>query len=461
VLAVLAIGTFVWLPSWVADNRAREQAARDAEAAAAAAAADSTPAEPELTPEEVAAQRAQAESLLTSLLTQQQKLDAQNVESWGGDAWQRYRDLSSAGDDAFLAEDFTAAVAHYAEATSLGEELLERGGQTLARALAAAEAAFAAGNSELALRQYDVVLGIEPDHAAAKAGRARAERLPEVLALVRSGDDARASGDLDAALAAYRKALAIDSDWDAARTAARETSAAIAEAQFERALSAGFAALEKEEYSEAIENFQSALARKPGSREARDGLTQAEHGLELDKIALAQARALAFERRELWDQAIAQYRGALEKDATLVFAQTGLERSEARLALDKKLQNLIDNPTLLFSDTVLADARKLLEEAGNEAEKGPRLGAQIEKLGGLVSLASTPIPVRLESDQLTEVTLYRVGALGVFMSKEVALRPGTYTAIGSRDGYRDVRQTFTVLPGREIEPISVVCIEPI
>ncbi len=59
-------------------------------------------------------------------------------------------------------------------------------------------------------------------------------------------------------------------------------------------------------------------------------------------------------------------------------------------------------------------------------------------------LASKPIAVRLTSDQLTTVTLYRVGDLGAFASKEVELRPGTYTVIGSRDGYRDVRQTFTV-----------------
>ena len=58
--------------------------------------------------------------------------------------------------------------------------------------------------------------------------------------------------------------------------------------------------------------------------------------------------------------------------------------------------------------------------------------------------------MRLESDQLTSVTLYRVGALGAFAAKEVELRPGTYTAIGSRDGYRDVRQTFTVRPGPEL-----------
>ena len=78
-----------------------------------------------------------------------------------------------------------------------------------------------------------------------------------------------------------------------------------------------------------------------------------------------------------------------------------------------------------------------------------------------MELASKPIAVRLESDQLTNVTLYRVGSLGAFAAKELELRPGTYTVIGSRDGYRDVRQTFTVRPGRDLPPISVVCFEPI
>ena len=76
-------------------------------------------------------------------------------------------------------------------------------------------------------------------------------------------------------------------------------------------------------------------------------------------------------------------------------------------------------------------------------------------------VATTPIAVHLTSDQLTEVTLYRVGALGAFMSKDVELRPGTYTAIGSRDGYRDVRRTFTVVPGRTIASVNVICVEPI
>jgi hypothetical protein len=103
----------------------------------------------------------------------------------------------------------------------------------------------------------------------------------------------------------------------------------------------------------------------------------------------------------------------------------------------------------------------LLEVAAAEPTRGPRIDGQVEQLGRLISLASQPIAVRLTSDQLTTVTLYRVGQLGAFASHEVELRPGTYTVIGSRDGYRDVRQTFTVRPGGNLAPINVVCVEPI
>ena len=143
------------------------------------------------------------------------------------------------------------------------------------------------------------------------------------------------------------------------------------------------------------------------------------------------------------------------------FAQNGLQRAEERAGFDAKLVNLIETPTLLLGDSVLVDARRLLELVTALPDKGQRLEQQIADLNRLVAAASQPITVRLQSDQLTDVTLYRVGGLGVFTSKVVELRPGTYTAIGSRDGYRDVRKTFTVLPGRDLPPVSVVCVDPI
>lgn len=455
-LAVAAAAGFYWLPERVEQERA---AARAPVPAAEPAAAE--PARPVLTPEEEAALRAESGDLLAGLLTLTDELRRLNVTEWAAEDWAEYGEASEAGDNAFLANDFTTAVARYSEAKALGEALVERAAATIETSLAAGDAAVAAGDHAAALEHYGLVLTIDPAHAAAAAGRARAERLPEVLDLVQRARLEAARGELDAALATYREALAIDADWPAAKDGVAEVTRMQRDAEFERLMSAAYGLLAAEDFAAAAREFKAALALKPGSREAADGLTQAEEGARLEEIRLAEARALAFERRERWDEAIELYRSVLEKDGTLMFAQAGLERAEARKGLDLKLSNLIENPSLLLTDAVLADARALLETAAAEPDKGPRLEEQIAKLDELIALATTPVTVRLESDQLTHVTLYRVGVLGTFAAKEIELRPGTYTVVGSRDGYRDVRQTFTVRPGRDLPPITVVCVEPI
>ena len=55
--------------------------------------------------------------------------------------------------------------------------------------------------------------------------------------------------------------------------------------------------------------------------------------------------------------------------------------------------------------------------------------------------------------------LYRVGRLGTFSHHTLELRPGTYTVVGARDGYRDVRLQLVVDPGRPMEPFVVRCEE--
>jgi tetratricopeptide (TPR) repeat protein len=452
-----AAAAFYWLPARYEEERAA--AARPV--APEPAPSPEEPARPVLTPEEVAALRAQSNDLLAGLLTLTDDLARLNVDKWAAEDWAKYQQLSETGDNAFLAEDFATSAASYAEAKALGDALVARAATTVETSLRDGDSALAAGDSGRALEQYDVVLAIYPTHAAAAAGRARAERLPEVQALVQRANVEVARGELTTALATYREALAIDPDWPAASAGVGEVNRMLRDAEYERVLSAGFGLLSAGDFAAARREFETALSMRPGSREAADGFAQAEQGAKLEQIALAEARGLAFERRELWDQAIGLYQSVLENDGTLLFAQTGLERAEARAGLDAKLENLIDNPALLFGDDVLADARALVATASAEREKGPRLTSQIEELGQLVELASKPLPVRIESDQLTTVTLYRVGALGAFAAKDLELRPGTYTVIGSRDGYRDVRQTFTVRPGRNLPPINVVCVEPI
>jgi len=85
------------------------------------------------------------------------------------------------------------------------------------------------------------------------------------------------------------------------------------------------------------------------------------------------------------------------------------------------------------------------------------LTGQVAELGRLLAIAATPVPVVLESDNLTEVTLFKVGRLGAFSSRTLELRPGLYTVVGARPGYRDVRRSFRVAADGGRVPVVVRC----
>ena len=92
---------------------------------------------------------------------------------------------------------------------------------------------------------------------------------------------------------------------------------------------------------------------------------------------------------------------------------------------------------------------------------GPRLEDQKNELSRLLKRASTPLPVQLVSDGLTEVSVFKIGRFGMFMAQDLELRPGNYVAVGIRPGYRDVRVEFRVAPEIDMQPVVVVCQEPI
>ena len=105
------------------------------------------------------------------------------------------------------------------------------------------------------------------------------------------------------------------------------------------------------------------------------------------------------------------------------------------------------------SDAVLRHARETLALAEPFLSAEPRLAQQVEALRTRLAAAETPRTVRLESDGKTTVQVLKVRHLGALTEQALPLRPGNYIALGSRDGYRDVRVSFTV-PWKQPRPPS-------
>jgi eukaryotic-like serine/threonine-protein kinase len=85
------------------------------------------------------------------------------------------------------------------------------------------------------------------------------------------------------------------------------------------------------------------------------------------------------------------------------------------------------------------------------------LTQQVTKLRDWLVRADVPVQVALQSDNLTQVTVYRIGALGSFDQRSLELAPGEYTVLGTRPGYRDVRRQIMVVPGTALPPVVIRC----
>jgi hypothetical protein len=231
--------------------------------------------------------------------------------------------------------------------------------------------------------------------------------------------------------------------------------------EFDQRMSEGLDALASGDYRTARAAFRMAERLMPESREPADGLLQVDQGMQLDDISVLEQEALSLQRDEHWEAVTVTYEEILKVDSNLSFAMDGLSHAREMSALHKQLEEYVSEPDKLSIPSVMQKATLLVVNITRMPEIGSRLAAQRDELSRLLKRAVTPIPVALVSDNLTDVSVYKVGNLGNFASKELTLRPGTYVAVGIRPGFRDVRLEFRVAPEIDMQPVVVRCEEQI
>jgi tetratricopeptide (TPR) repeat protein len=365
------------------------------------------------------------------------------------------------GDSAYQGRQFAAATAAWTAAAAELRAVRESLPTLLATALRLGDEALAAGDAARAAVAYAEALAIAPADAAAQRGVARAAQLPAVLAAMATGATRENAGDSTAARAAYREARTLDPDWAPAAAALARLDAGAAAAAYGEAMADGLAAAAAGRDADARAAFGRVLALRPGDAAATAALA------DLDRTAASRdLRALADEAARLaaaerWADAVGRYRALLDRDASLATAQAGLATAEARAALDDRLRATLAATDRLNEPARAAAATVLLAEARAVGAPGPVLAGQVAALAEALAIAARPVSVAFESDNLTRVTIFKVGELGTFASRTVTLKPGAYVVVGQRDGYRDVRRQIRVgadgLPG----PVVVRCEEAI
>jgi tetratricopeptide (TPR) repeat protein len=412
-------------------------------------------------PGESLAQRQIADEVLGELLIVDDRLRAAGVDLWGGARWSDARALAETGDASYRDRDYAGALQNYRQALT-GMELIElRIADTLAAYLADGAAAFEAGNQQEAIRNFEIAIAIDGGNAEARAGLERAMHLDRVLALMSQAVELEQSGQPGKARALFKEVLDLDPAWQPARDGFGRTGRILARNAYETQMAAGFSAMAAEDFSRARNAFRGALDTRPGDDDASTALKQVDTEERLQKIIEIQKAAMTAEQQEKWIIAVEHYESILRIDQTVASAQDNLKRTRGRVELHDQLDHEIGQADRFNDDQAAQAASKLVERARAIEEPGPVLSTQIAKLTVLLRVAAIPVPVEFRSDDLTEVVLYKVGRLGTFLNRTMDLKPGNYVAVGSREGYRDVRRSFHIAADGGRQSIVLICEEPI
>ncbi len=461
-LLVLLISVVLLLPGYVAEKAAEQPEVQSEQVVAdVTQQVDTTSAEPQLSAEELRALREQADEVLGDVLALNDGLQLVAVKRWGGGDWNEARDLVDSADDFYKQRNYQAATAGYREALSKLEALEARVPFVLQQTLDAGLKALLAGDQQPAIDTFNLALEIDPQNAIAKDGLQRALLLDQVLAAMNRAIAAEADKDWSNAAAAYREVLALDAAWEPAQEGAARADRFALEQRYNSYMGAGFSALATKDYVQAKTSFDSALVERPGDADALAALRTLADEQQLASLRSSLAKAKIAEITEDWTLAVKNYEAVLRLDGSLAAAVEGKQRSALREQLDQQLQQALAAADSYNDTRALGRAEALLLRAQTVLMPGERLQLQMTELAELLRVAAIPLPVEFISDGETNVVIYKVGRFGQFARKTLQLRPGVYTVVGNRDGYRDVRIKFRVVAGQTMAPLVLECKEPI
>ena len=386
-----------------------------------------------------------------------QELEAKGVSQWGNPAYSEMIQISEEADRLLLESNYAAAAVKYEEATARAAALVGQMEPVLKQLLAEGQMALDEGNGELSRQKFSIALKIDPDNRFARHNLQRAQNLDTVLQLLESGKRHEQADKIAFAHADYQEALRLDPESKEARQALAQIKDRIRDAEFQQLMSEGLTALHHNDYQLARAKLLKAKAFRPESLEVEDALAQVDQSIRLARIETYRQKATDAEQAENWGQALDTYLQVLKIDPNIQFAARGKQRALDRIRIDKRINFFLQQPAVLESDRQLANALALMAEIKEIDPKGPQLKDRFEKLARIVDAAQTPLIVIIESDTFTDVAVYKVGKLGRFESRQLSLRPGTYTVVGTRDGYQDVRKQIIIKPGQSLMRIPIKC----
>ena len=402
-----------------------------------------------------------AERLLEAWLKSLAAAEAENIQAWGGEEYTDILNSAAKGDQFFRSGEFGSAQTIYKGAIDDLEFLLASKEDKLKKAIIQGQEALEQEDAEKAISAFQQALLIDQENEEALHGAHRANNLDHVLALYNEGLRLEAENNLEQAQQLLREASRIDSDFTSAGEALERVDKKRQDLSFQDAMSRALAALDNGQLVAADKALEEAARLRPQDPAMAAARQRSAEMHKIQQLKNLQIKADQLISAEDWEGVVETYRKAIQIDDKVGFASIGMPGAKKRFQLDKSLKSIIARPDRLQDEGPLREARQILKSAERVDNPGKVLQSQILTLSKLVRNASITVDVVLRSDNATEVEIYHIGRFHPFLEKPIPLKPGTYTVVGRRPGFKDVRLSIKIEAEMKMPVFFIRCEEPI
>ena len=227
--------------------------------------------------------------------------------------------------------------------------------------------------------------------------------------------------------------------------------------QFERLMGKAMEAVHKGQIHKAealLMDAKRIFPNHPALLELKDQIEAAKDASKLKRLLEKAQRAMD---EEEWEKATSLFKKALLIEPGSVTARNGLKSALKLSKLIEELKRIDRDPFLLGNPALKQRIKKLIAASISNPDCGPKTRNLISRAKTTLELFDTPKKVHLYSDGKTDVIIYRVGRLGRFRSRLIKLRPGVYTVLGRRPGFRDERAELKVSPFETNTTLTLSC----
>jgi tetratricopeptide (TPR) repeat protein len=411
------------------------------------------------------------ENLINRWLLLDSEVEQENISLWADKDILQARNNARQGEQFSRQANYELAEINYKNAISIIEQVKLSKSSILNNLLQNADNALAAEDFKTAKQLYEKVLQIDSVNKQGLYGLKRSVHFSEVIGLYKKAsrmltqDDEESVEKYNNILLLLNKAVEIDKEYLPAMKLLEKIQKKNNRLLFKRHITQSMKSLEENKFNSARKFLNQARvidAQDPAVKELENRIkaTEKSHKIrELKQIVLYK------ENKEQWSAVVDTYNKILKIEPRTIFAMQGKIQAETFNGWYEQLEHIIDHPERLHSDKIRQSARRqvslIKELSADKLVQHRKLDMKLSRVNKLIDSSFIDINVELLSDNITQIEIYKVGRLGQFKQKTVILKPGKYTVVGSRLGYRDMRLIINI-SGKDKNPrFSVICMEVI